>query len=130
MASIKPSLTFVFIASLSISLSGCSETKTSTTVDNPDGTQTTTVVEKKLLQEKTTVTTTQKPGADSDRVNIQIGEDQDGVNKVKVRAPGIRIDGNDKDDNVDVNLPFVKVKKDGGKVHVKAPFVDIDANAH
>lgn len=122
-------LSFASIACVSFAVSGCGESTTTTTVDNPDGSKTTTVVEKKLFQQKTTVTTTPAP-EDNDKINIQLGEDQDGVKKVKVRAPGVKIDGNDKDDNVDVSLPFVKVKKDGGKVHVQAPFVDIDANAH
>jgi hypothetical protein len=113
-----------------MALAGCGEQKTTTTVDNPDGTKTTTVVEKKLFDQKTTVTTTGGNAEDeqsSGGIKINIGEGRDGVNKLEVRGKGIRIDGAENDPNVDVNLPFVKVKKDGGKVHVKAPFVDIDA---
>ncbi|HEY9730882.1 MAG TPA: hypothetical protein V6C89_03155 [Drouetiella sp.] len=133
----KNCLHALLMMALAISLAGCGETKTtSTTVNNPDGSQTTTTVEKKGFEQKTTVTTTPAPDGISGTINgkpidIQIGENGDsGLDKVHVRGPGIKIDANDNSDNVDVNLPFVKVRKDGGKVHVRAPFVDIHADEH
>jgi hypothetical protein len=133
----KKRLSALVLVALSAALAGCGETKTtSTTVNNPDGSQTTTTVEKKGFEQKTTVNTTPAPEGISGTINgkaldIQIGENGDnGIDKVHVRGPGIKIDANDNEDNVDVNLPFVKVRKDGGKVHVRAPFVDIHADEH
>ncbi len=122
----------IVVAASAIGLTACSEKTTSTTQNNPDGSQTTTVTEQKGLNTKTTVT--QTPAAtdeipDKAKINFSIGkETKDGADEVHVRAPGIKIDTADGDGHVDIKLPFVKVKKDSsGRVQVKTPFANIES---
>ncbi|MBS1955032.1 MAG: hypothetical protein JST89_12670 [Cyanobacteria bacterium SZAS-4] len=126
----------ILVAASAVSLTACGEKTTSTTQNNPDGSQTTTVTEQKGFNTKTTVTQTPAPSAVDDtdsthaKINFSIGKGtDDSADEVHVRGPGIKIDSADGDGKVDINVPFVKVKKDSsGKVQVKTPFANIETN--
>lgn len=130
----------ILVATSAIGLTGCGEKTTSTTQTNPDGSQTTTVTEQKGLNTKTTVTQTPASSEIDDtdsthtkaNINFSIGKGtEDGAEEVHVRGPGIKIDTAEGDGKVDINVPFVKVKKDSsGRVQVKTPFANIETNEH
>lgn len=127
----------ILVAASAIGLTGCSEKTTTSTQNNPDGSQTTTVTEQKGLNTKTTVTQTPADSVeDTDsthaktNIKFSIGKDtDDGASEVHVHGPGIKIDTADGEGKVDIKLPFVKVKKDSnGRVQVKTPFANIESN--